>query len=157
MSARIHIFLFRLGKARLRQSACVAVKMLALVCVAGYGSVMQAKVAHYLKALLIAGLMIGLAAVAFGHKPAFKRADADLLEFIQVNGSLDGICGDPELASGGECPACQIVKSFALTGLDTGEPQAVTQAVERLKIIAQVRHRARPLDPARLSRAPPLA
>ena len=110
-----------------------------------------------IRLLLVAALAVAFATSGFAHKTAKLPIDPDLEAYLQIAGSLDGICGtldDPSGATPG-CEACRLADT-TMTPTNMSDPgQIILPVTRQLRHVALLRHHAKPLDPSQRTRAPP--
>lgn len=105
-------------------------------------------------------VIIAVAASAFGHTAVRPAPSQELVAYVAAGGSLGDLCGtaeDQDGVPGQKCEVCRLFGSVALPDICFGVPVAVNQQARTLTFVAQLVHNSRPLDPARLTRAPPQA
>ncbi|MGJ8544337.1 MAG: hypothetical protein ACSHWZ_02760 [Sulfitobacter sp.] len=104
-------------------------------------------------------LCAALTATGFAHQRDKAPLPADMAAFIASGGTLSDLCnrGGPARGGGMKCEACRLMDSGAPLPELGWSQVSIRLRMARLRIIAQTRHRAKPLDPARHSRAPPQA
>ncbi len=105
-------------------------------------------------------LVCALIAVGFAHKSTNTILSPELADYIAAGGSISDICGTShETGHAGvvDCEACRIVDTFVDTrDLDTKPVDLEGQTRACQFIATQIAHR-QTLDPARLTRAPPIS
>jgi len=112
-----------------------------------------------LKATICFALIIAMAAAAFAHSGGRPAMTPEIAQYLAAGGSFSDICGsleDPDGAQGQKCEACRIMGAALVPNTCNTAPVVLTQHGRTLRFIAQLVHNSRPLDPARLTRAPPL-
>lgn len=112
------------------------------------------------KSLTVFVLSLALAAVSLAHKPNYAPMSPELAAFIDAGGSLSAICVVDEQENGVEghdCDACRIVDGFALSSPARAAEATSCTCTRKLQFVAKLRHHSKPLDPTRLTRAPPQA
>ncbi|MGC3937562.1 hypothetical protein ACOTTU_07110 [Roseobacter sp. EG26] len=110
--------------------------------------------------LLATVLILATASLGIAHKSAPTDLDPYLTAYLQAGGSLSDICGDLEgdpHRTTRDCDACRLMDG-ALAARNMSEFRLkVTAHIQRMRLRAQLRHHAKPLDPAQQTRAPPQA
>lgn len=105
-------------------------------------------------------LILAMAASGLAHTGMRPVPPPGLAAFIATGGTLAGICGmageesDPQ---GGTCDACRPVGAALPPRACHGIPLRHSVQTRVLTFVAIRLHNAQPVDPARLTRAPPLA
>lgn len=110
--------------------------------------------------LTVVVLSIALASVSLAHRTHHAPLSSELAAFIEAGGSLSAICLVDEEQNGGEvhdCDACRIVDGFALSSPARAAGATSCTYTRKLQFVAKLRHNSKPLDPTRLTRAPPQA
>jgi len=108
----------------------------------------------------VLSLTVALISVGFAHRSAQAEPSPELADFLAMGGSLADRCGLPTGEGPSplfECEACRIADN--LTPLPGCEwPASVElQKTRTFAFVAKRLAQSRGLDPARLTRAPPLA
>lgn len=112
------------------------------------------------KLLTVLMVAIALAAVSLAHNQSRAPLSPELAAYVQAGGSLSAICGLKDEQDGSaqvDCDACRIADGFALTGDHHRGTSTACSFTHKLQFVAKLRHHSKPLDPARLTRAPPQA
>ena len=112
------------------------------------------------KLLTLIVLSVALVAVSLAHKPDHAPMSPELAAFIDAGGSLSAMCLVDEEQDDGEvhdCDACRIVDGFALSSPAHAAEATSCTYTRKLQNVAKLRHHSKPLDPTRLTRAPPQA
>ncbi|MEP1766909.1 MAG: hypothetical protein ABJJ53_09780 [Sulfitobacter sp.] len=116
---------------------------------------------HTLCKLVISfALMIAMAASAFGHTSVRPPLSPELAQYVAMGGFLTDICGTTGEQDSGQaqkCEVCRLMGAAILLREDSTAPVKLIQRTRKLTFVAQLVHNSRPLDPTRLSRAPPQA
>jgi hypothetical protein len=105
-------------------------------------------------------LMFAVATSGFAHTRFSSKLSPELVEFVELGGSLADLCGGPfeEGGTPGQgCEACRLMEAGVLPDSGHGRPVIVTMQTRKLSFVAKRIHHAHPLDSARLTRAPPQA
>lgn len=105
-------------------------------------------------------LILAIAAIGFAHSNARKALSPELAAYVAEGGSLADICGGTDKqnsAHGQKCEACRLIGAALMPRNCYGVPLLVSDQTRILTFVAKRLHRARPLDPTRLTRAPPKA
>ena len=112
------------------------------------------------RSLVTATLFVAMTAVGMAHRTSSPPTDPDLIAFLDAGGTLDALCG----LTGGtphglnqNCEACRLINAIACPPLSAMIYREAPARIQRMRVIAQLRHYAKPLDPAQLTRAPPQA
>lgn len=113
-----------------------------------------------LKLFVTAMLVAALLTLGFAHRISLPETDPDLLAYLQAGGSLADICDASDDVPHGlnqNCEACRLVDAAACPAPSTTLRRDALVQIRQMRIIAQLRHHAKPLDPAQRTRAPPQA
>lgn len=107
-------------------------------------------------ALICAMVMSG-----FAHTPAVQsEMTPELAAYVAAGGLLSDICGNTggqNSAVGQKCEACRLAGGALIPRDCHGIPLRLLEQTRIRTFVAVQLHNARPLDPARLTRAPPQA
>ncbi|MEP3346097.1 MAG: hypothetical protein ABJN34_01010 [Litoreibacter sp.] len=105
-------------------------------------------------------LLMAFAVSGFAHSNMAERVSPELAEYVANGGSIADICGN----EGGEhspnlmkCESCRLINSAAMPDAAFLLPEIQTSQTRRFLLVARIIHQSRPLDPSRLTRAPPQA
>lgn len=112
----------------------------------------------FFRFLTSCALIIALAASGFAHASPRMAFSADLLAYVAAGGSLDDLCGTAGEQDGArtqKCEACRLVGVAILPRDCHGIPVRLSDQTFKLSFVAKRLHQTRPLDPSRLTRAPP--
>lgn len=113
-----------------------------------------------LNLLIVAIFLAAMTTVGFAHRMSVQETDPDLLAYLAAGGALEDICGVLEDNPHGlsqSCEACRLVDTAEYPTHFTTLRRAALVHTRRLQHVAQLRHHAKPLDTAQLTRAPPHA
>lgn len=105
-------------------------------------------------------LIFAMGASGFAHGGARAPISPDLAAYVAAGGLLADICGgsgEQDSATGQKCEACRLIGAALVPQNCPGIPVLVTDQTQVLSFVAKQIHRTHPLDPARLTRAPPQA
>jgi hypothetical protein len=120
---------------------------------------MSALLIRFSKLCLVVTFVLALLALGFGHRSGALTLDADLEAYLLSGGAASGLCGDVDDPASGpakECTACRLIASTDLVAPMATLPVAIRLVqVTQMLALAQMRHHAAPLDPAKQTRAPP--
>jgi len=114
----------------------------------------------FCKLLLSFALVIAMAASAFGHTNIRPPLSPELVEYVAMGGYLTDLCGNAGEQDGGQtqkCEVCRLIAAAILLRDGTDAPVILIERTRTLTFVAQLVHNNRPLDPTRLTRAPPQA
>ncbi|MDO6485309.1 hypothetical protein [Shimia thalassica] len=114
----------------------------------------------FLRILTSVAVIFAMAASGFAHSGARPALSAKLEAYVAAGGSLSDICGLGGEQGGGlgqECYACQLIGAALVPRVCHGVPLVLTDQTRVLSFVAKRLHQRHPLDPARLTRAPPKA
>ncbi|WP_299954012.1 hypothetical protein [uncultured Roseobacter sp.] len=113
----------------------------------------------FAKLCVTATLLLAMTAVGFAHRSSQPPMDPDLLAFLDAGGTLEELCGLTGDAPGPSqnCEACRLVDTVVCPPHASTAQREIPVTTQRMRVIAQLRHHAKPLDPTRLTRAPPQA
>ncbi|THH37409.1 hypothetical protein E4Z66_10910 [Aliishimia ponticola] len=109
--------------------------------------------------ILRSAMIVALIGIGFAHNFKTSAPSPELAAFVALGGSLADVCGDLDgqgRSGSSECQACRIADAAALIGGCEAVPVAVLASFETLGFVAKRIHNRTALDPARLTRAPPL-
>ncbi|QIE46314.1 hypothetical protein G5B38_12700 [Pseudohalocynthiibacter aestuariivivens] len=112
-----------------------------------------------MRLMIVSVLTVALTAVGFAHKTAQTQNSPDLEAYLQIAGSLEGICGtlDDTFGNGPDCEACRLVDTMMTPVIAPGPSRHLPVAISQMRHLALLRHHAKPLDSNQRSRAPPHA
>lgn len=105
-------------------------------------------------------LIIALAASGFAHASPRMASSPELLAYVAAGGSLDDLCGtvgEQDGAQTQKCEACRLIGAVVLPRDCHGVPILLSDQALKLSFVAKRVNHTRPLDPSRLTRAPPHA
>lgn len=105
-------------------------------------------------------LIVAFAASGFAHSTIQTEMTPELAAYVANGGSLAELCGTsgrPDQRALAKCEACRLINAAILPTADLGVLDCSTVKTRNYLFIAQCAHNACPLDPARLTRAPPQA
>lgn len=113
----------------------------------------------FAKLCVTATLLVAMMAVGFAHRSSQPPLDPDLRAFLEAGGTLEELCGLAGDAPGASqnCEACRLVDTVACPPHAVAAQRDTPVRTQRMRVIAQLRHHAKPLDPTQLTRAPPQA
>lgn len=103
-------------------------------------------------------LVFALMAVGFAHRVAPANMTPELAAYVAMGGSLADLCGrteDPDQTGTVSCEACRIADASIVPREAGNGPVLVLERTRTFSFVAKRLHHNRPLDPARLTRAPP--
>jgi hypothetical protein len=105
-------------------------------------------------------LIFALVGAGFAHTSMQPAMSPELAEFVAAGGSLADICGssgEQDGARGAKCEACRLMNASLIPRNCHAAPLTYTTQTRVLAFVAIQLHNKQPLDPARLTRAPPQA
>lgn len=107
---------------------------------------------------VVSWVFVALVATSFAHRIAQPEMSPELAAYVAAGGSIADICGTVDENGnvvGVDCEACRV--SDHLSGLPTCQQRllSVTDRVLTFRFVAKRIAKGQPLDPARLTRAPP--
>jgi hypothetical protein len=103
-------------------------------------------------------LIFAMAASGFAHSSARKALSPELAAYVAAGGSLADICGrsdEQDKANGQRCEVCRLIGAVIVPRNCHGAPLSVSDHTRIFAFVAKRLHRTHPLDPTRLTRAPP--
>ncbi len=105
----------------------------------------------------IFALAVAVIASAFAHSHVKAPLAPELAEYVAMGGSLEDICGHAGEgnATGQKCEACRLLGAAIVPRNIHEIPNSVLLSTCRMSFVAKRLQETRPLDPARLTRAPP--
>ncbi|MEP2641798.1 hypothetical protein [Roseobacter sp.] len=101
-----------------------------------------------------------MATIGFAHRTSAPSMNPDLLAYLDAGGTLDDLCGlagDTQNGAGQNCDACRLGDTLMCPHHVAAPYTQHLTRTDRMRVIAQLRHHAKPLDPSQLTRAPPQA
>lgn len=105
-------------------------------------------------------VVIALSLVGYAHEDPASELPPGLSAFISAGGSWFDLCNtgeDESHRTASNCEACRIADTLLDLHPGRGSAIAVTQKTQAQQFVAKRLAQSRDLDPARLTRAPPLA
>ncbi len=105
-------------------------------------------------------VIFALATFGFAHTSPSASASPEVAAYLAAGGALEDLCGNlgqQDDRQRDKCEACRLMGAVLVPQPGYGAPVLISGQTRVLTIIAKRRHHARPLDPARLTRAPPQA
>ena len=121
---------------------------------------MRAVPASLFRLFATIALITAMVVSAFAHTGARPSLSPELTAYVAAGGLLADICGSSEEqdgAQGQKCEACRLVGAAILPRDCYGIPLVLTDQTRVLSFVAKRLLYAHPIDPARLTRAPPQA
>jgi hypothetical protein len=115
---------------------------------------------HFCKLLTSIALVFALVSSSFAHTGFRPALSPDLAAYVAAGGSLVDFCGkssEKEVVQGQKCDVCRLIGAIFLPQAYHGAPLVVLEQTLTLSFVAKRLHHTRPLDPSRLTRAPPQA
>lgn len=110
------------------------------------------------KFLTAIALMFALVSSGFAHTGYRSAMSADLAAYVAAGGALNDICGgsgEQNSTVGQKCEACRLIGAALVPRACVAVPMILTDQTRVLSFVAKRLHHDRPLDPTRLTRAPP--
>lgn len=102
---------------------------------------------------------VAMVATGFAHNTRAAAYSPDIVAFLAAGGSLADVCGGTQDGSETghpyDCEICRIAQGLHLTATPNPEPSLTLATTLICQFVAKRLHNAKPLDPARLTRAPP--
>lgn len=110
--------------------------------------------------LTVLSLTVALISIGFAHRSVQAEPSPELADFLAMGGSLSDLCGLPSGEGPSpltDCEACRIVDNLMSTPGCNSTGISELQKTRTFAFVAKRLAQSRGLDPARLTRAPPLA
>ena len=114
----------------------------------------------FCKLLTSFALICALVVSGFAHNGARSAMSPELAEYVAAGGSLIDLCGstgEQDGTLGQRCEACRLIEAALLPRNCQVIPLTQSDQTLVLTFVAKRLHQTRPLDPTRLTRAPPQA
>lgn len=114
----------------------------------------------FCKLLTPLALIFAMAVSGFAHKTMQPSLSPGFAAYVAAGGSLADICGgsgEQDGAQGQKCEACRLIGAALVPRNCHGIALKLSDQTRIFTFIAKRLHHTRPLDPARLTRAPPQA
>lgn len=105
-------------------------------------------------------LIVAFATTGFAHSKVQTTLTPELAMYVANGGSLADLCGtggDADAPNLYKCEACRLTASAMLPDAAYGLPECVSGQTRIFLFVAKLLHNSHPLDPTRLTRAPPQA
>jgi hypothetical protein len=105
-------------------------------------------------------LIVAFGVSGFAHSKVQTTLTPELAMYVANGGSLADLCGTSGDADGPnlyKCEACRLIASAILSDAAYGLPECLSGQTRIFLFVAKLLHNSHPLDPTRLTRAPPQA
>ncbi|SFT01330.1 hypothetical protein SAMN04488040_2760 [Sulfitobacter marinus] len=111
-------------------------------------------------ALTAFALVFAMVFSGVAHTGLARAMSPDLAAYVATGGSLEDLCTPASGNNGAQakkCEVCRLLGAALEPRPCVGAPLVVTEKTRVLTFVAKRLHHRHPLDPARLTRAPPQA
>ncbi len=119
---------------------------------------MSATIRTVSKFCAIFALAVAVIASTFAHTHVKVPLTPELAEYVAMGGSLEDLCGgsgEQDNAAGQKCEACRLLGAAVVPRTGHDVPNEVLLSINCVSFVAKRLHETWPLDPVRLTRAPP--
>lgn len=115
---------------------------------------------RFFEQVVVLATVLAFVSIGFAHHSEQPEMTADMQAYVDAGGSLSDICGltggdHPTMPA--DCEACRISDNLTEEDLGTHTWVSVTYKFLTYSFVAKKLAQSQGLDPARLTRAPPIA